>query len=82
MEFDKERFRGAIYGLRLRIFMVFTDLDRLTGRAMDMVEADIRMTEKNEWFCLDACYDRVEFDIRMSSGFGYKYQMIRQRAYD
>lgn len=73
---------GLDYEDYLRIFMAFTDLDKLTGRAMDMVEADIRMTDKNEGFCLDACYDRVEFDIRMSSGFGYKYQMIRQRAYD
>lgn len=73
---------GLGYEDYLRIFMAFTDLDKLTGRAMDMVEADIRMTEKNERFCLDACYDWVEFDIRMSSGFGYKYQMIRQSAYD
>lgn len=73
---------GLSYEDYLRIFMAFTDLDKLTGRAMNMVEADIRMTEKNVGFCLDACYDRVEFDIRMSSGFGYKYQMIRQRAYD
>ena len=73
---------GLSYEDYLRIFMAFTDLDKLTGRAMDMVEADIRMTEKNAWFCLVACYDRVEFDIRMSSGFGYKYQMIRQRAYN
>lgn len=73
---------GLSYEDYLRVFMSFTDLDKLTGRAMDMVEADIRITNQNAWFCLDACYDRVEFDIRMSSGFGYKYQMIRQRAYD
>ena len=73
---------GLDYEDYLRIFMVVTDFDKLTVRAMDMVEADIRMTDKNEGFCLDACYDRVEFDIRMSSGFGYKYQMVRQRAYD
>lgn len=73
---------GLSYEDYLRIFMFFTDLDKLTGRAMDMVEADIRITEKNAGFCLDACYDRVEFDIRMSSGFGYEYQMIRQRAYN
>ena len=73
---------GLSYEDYLRVFMSFTDLDVLNGRAMDMVEADIRITDKNAWFCLDACYDRVEFDIRMSSGFGYKYQIIRQRAYD
>lgn len=73
---------GLGYEDYLRLFMTFTDLDMLTGRAMDMVEADMRMTERNSWFCLDACYDRVEFDIRISSSFGYEYQLIRQRAYD
>lgn len=73
---------GLSYKDYLRVFMAFTDLDELTGRAMDMVEANIRITDKNAWFRLDACYDRVEFDIRMSSGFGYNYQMIRQRSYE
>lgn len=73
---------GLSYEDYLRVFMAFTDLNKLTGRAMDMVEADIRITDKNAWFCLDACYDRIEFDIRISSGFGYNYQMIRQRSYD
>lgn len=73
---------GMSYEDYLRAFMMLTGLDKLTGRAMNMVEADIRMTERNAAFCLDGCYDRVEFDIRMSSSFGYEYQLIRERAYD
>lgn len=73
---------GMSYADYLRVFMMLTGLDKLTGRAMNMVEADIRMTKGNAAFCLDGCYDRVEFDIRMSSRFGYKYQLIRDRAYD
>lgn len=73
---------GMSYEDYLRVFMMLTGLDKLTGRAMNMVEADIRMTEGNAAFCLDGCYDRMEFDIRMSSSFGYKYQLIRDRAYD
>lgn len=72
---------GLSYADYLRIFLSLTDLDKLSGRAMNIVEADMRMTEGNTFFCLDACYDQVEFDIRMSSGFGYQYQLIRQRAY-
>lgn len=73
---------GMNYEDYLRVFMTLTGLEKLTGRAMNMVEADIRMTEGNAAFCLDSCYDCVEFDIRMSSSFGYKYQLIRKRAYD
>ena len=73
---------GMSYEDYLRVFMMLTRLEKLTGRAMNMVEADMRMTEGNTAFCLDSCYDCVEFDIRMSSSFGYKYQLIRKRAYD
>lgn len=73
---------GMSYEDYLRVFMTLTGIEKLTGRAMNMVEADIRMTEGNAGFCLDGCYDRLEFDIRMSSSFGYEYQLIRQRSYD
>ena len=72
---------GMSYEDYLRVFMTLMDIDKLTGRAMDMVEADIRMTAGNGAFCLDGCYDRVEFDIRMSSGFGYVYQLNRRWSY-
>lgn len=73
---------GMSYEDYLRVFMTLTGIEKLTGRAMNMVEADIRMTEGNAGFCLDGCYDRLEFDIHMSSSFGYEYQLIRQRSYD
>lgn len=73
---------GMSYEDYLRVLMTLTDIDMLTGRAMNMVEADIRMTDGNASFCLDGCYDRVEFDIRMSSSYGGEYQLIRRRSYD
>lgn len=72
---------GLSYEDYLRVFMTLTDLDRLTGRAMDMVESDIRMTVGNEAFRLDGCYDRVSFDIRISSAYGYEYRMERKGFY-
>ena len=72
---------GMSYEDYLRVFMMLTDLDMLTGRAMNMVEADIRMTDGNGAFRLDGCYDCAEFDIRISSGFGYEYQLNRRRSY-
>lgn len=73
---------GMSYEDYLRVFMMLTDLSMLTGRAMNMVEADIRMTEGNGAFRLDGCYDCAEFDIRISSDFGYAYQLNRRRSYD
>ncbi len=73
--------RGLSYQDYLRIFLTLTDIDILTGRAMNMVEADIRMTEGNRSFRLDGCYNRVRFEISMHSRYGYQYQMTREKEY-
>lgn len=72
---------GLSYEDYLRIMMMFVDLDTLTGRAMNMVEADIRMTPGNAYFRLDNCFDRVEFCIRMKSEYGYEYEITGKRGY-
>lgn len=72
---------GLSYEDYLRIFMTLTDLDVLTGRAMDLVEADIRQTAGNEAFRMDGCYDRVEACIQIKSAYGYEYNITRQRSY-
>lgn len=72
---------GLAYRDYLRILMMLTDLDTLTVRAMDMAEADIRLTPGNDRFRLDACYAGVEADIRISSSFGYKFELHRKRNY-
>lgn len=76
---------GAAVGLSyedyLRILMSFTDLDTLTARAMNMVEADIRQTPGNGAFRLDACYDCIEAYINIKSAFGYEYAITRQKKY-
>lgn len=73
--------KGLSYEDYLCVFLWMAPLEELTGRAMDMVEADIRLTPGNERFRLDGCYDRVEFDIRMSSSFGYSYELTRGGSY-
>ncbi|MDE5590834.1 MAG: hypothetical protein K2J60_17140 [Acetatifactor sp.] len=73
--------RGLTYQDYLRILMMLTDLDTLTTRAMDMAEADIRLTPGNAHFRLDACYAGVEAVMRISSSFGYKFELSRKRVY-
>ena len=72
---------GLSYQDYLRILMFLTDLDVLTARAMNMVEADIRLTRGNGDFRLDACCDRLEMQVEISSSFGYAFQLQRQRSY-
>ena len=73
---------GMSYADYLRVFMMFTDLETLTGRAMNMVEADIRSTPGNAAFRLDGCLVQVEADIQIDSEFGYQYTITRQAGYD
>lgn len=78
---EEEAETGLSYEDYLRILMSFTDLDILTVRAMDMVEADIRQTPGNSAFRLDACYDCIEVRIGIESAYGYNCEMIREKRY-
>lgn len=72
---------GLSYEDYLRIFMMCTDIDVLTARAMNMVEADIRMTPGNGAFRLDGCYAGLEAYIKVESGYGFDFEMTRQKCY-
>lgn len=78
---SKEETEGLSYEDYLRIFMALTNLNTLTGRAMNLVEADIRMTAGNSSFRLDGCYDQVEVCIQIESAYGYEYSITRRRSY-
>lgn len=72
---------GLSYEDYLRVFMMCTDMDVLTARAMNMVEADIRMTPGNGAFRLDGCYAGLEAYIKVESGYGFDFEMTRQKFY-
>ncbi len=73
---------GLSYDDYLRIFMLMMNEDLLTARAMDMVEADIRLTEGNESFRIDACLDTLAVNIETYSKFGYEYDFHIRRKYE
>lgn len=73
---------GLAYEDYLRIFMMLCDMDTITGRAMDMVEADIRMTPGNAAFRLDGCFRTVKACIRFGSTHGFHYEITRQKSYE
>lgn len=72
---------GLSYADYLRIFMMLTDRDVITARAMDMVEADMRKTANNGAFRLDGCYETIEARIQIGSVHGYQYEVTRQKSY-
>ncbi len=72
---------GLSYGDYLRVFMTMTNLDTLTGRAMNLIEADIRQTPGNRHFRLDNCYDRIEAAFSMNSAYGYAWETIAKKGY-
>lgn len=72
---------GLSYEDYLRILMMLANLDTLTGRAMNLVEADIRETPGNSHFRLDCCYDRVEAVFYMESAYGYACEITGKASY-
>lgn len=74
--------KGLDYADYLRVLMMLENEGDLTLRAMDMVEADIRLTKGNERFRLDNCYRKVECDVRVNSAYGYEYEITRKMGYD
>lgn len=72
---------GLSYEDYLRVFMMCTDRDTLTARAMNMVEVDIRLTPGNAAFRLDGCYAGLEAYVKIESGYGFDYEITRQKYY-
>ena len=80
-EGEKTEQAGLSYEDYLRIMLMLEKKDILTDRAMNMVEADIRMTPGNRAFRLDACYDYVEIEVEIKSKYGYDAKLVRQKGY-
>ena len=78
---NSEETTGLSYEDYLRIFLMCTNTDKLTGRAMNLVEADIRQTLGNADFRLDGCFDKIETYICVESAYGYQYELARQKSY-
>ena len=73
---------GLSYTDYLRIFMMLMTKEKLVGRAMDMVEANVRKTPGNSKFRIDACIDTIQVFIKIQSTFGYNYSFRLKRKYE
>lgn len=65
----------------LRLFLYLEPSFTKTFRCMDMMEADIRLTEGNEYFRMDACADAVSMEIGIQSEYNHFYLLQRKYSY-
>lgn len=73
---------GLRYEDYLRILLSFSNLDKITALAMNVIEANIRQTPGNHRFRMDACYDGFCITAFLESRFGYRYEVTRKRQYN
>lgn len=78
---DNSEENGLSYKDYLRLFLVFSDTDTLCLRFMSVIEQDIRLTDKNEFFRLDNCFDACEYEISIVSDYGFSYIARREMNY-
>lgn len=81
MKISKEDSRGMSYTDYLHVLLYLTDSEKLTFRFMDLMEMDIRLTEGNESFRMDACMESLEAEASIQSGYGYQYTILREKSY-
>lgn len=74
--------RGLSYGDYLRIMLFLQENGIQNLRTMDVMEMDIRKTQGNLNFRMDACFDSFLADISVSSAFGYSYNVKKQYVYN
>ena len=80
-ENEEAHSEGLTYRDYLRIFLYFTGTEELTIRAMDIIEADIRLSGGNSNFRIDACAVSAEFEAVISSSFGSRVSIRRRFGY-
>lgn len=78
---ENEKNEGLKYDDYLKVLMAFEDVDAVTLRAMDIIEANIRLTKGNERFRLDACYDFIQVEFNIKSSMSPEITLLRGKSY-
>ena len=72
---------GLTYKEYLRVLLSLQNTDDKMIRFLDIVEMDIRMTDYNQDFRMDACIDSLTVDALFYSHFGFQYGIRRFYSY-
>ena len=78
---EASKTEGMSYEDYLRVFLFLTDSREVTFRAMNVVEQNIRNTEGNSAFRLDACLTEIEMNVKVQSRYGYEVEIRRRKSY-
>lgn len=78
---NSDQKEGLTYQDYLRILLSLANEKDVTGRAMNVVEANIRLTSGNQDFQMDACYARFSARVLLHSGYGYNLEIKEDKAY-
>lgn len=73
---------GLGYEDYLQALLFLMPQEKVTGRLMDIMEADIRRTKGNSCFRIDGCIDGMRAEAAVSSGYGYQYTIARSYGYE
>lgn len=72
---------GLSYKDYLRVFLLTVPRQTRITRCMDIIEANIRLTEGNEFFRIDGCVDMMEVQFSVETAFGHFYSLQRKYSY-
>ncbi len=73
--------KGLSYSDYLAVFMMLEREEDLTVRAMNLIEANIRKTDGNKAFRMDACFTALEVYIRVHGAKDQQCEYQRYRKY-
>ena len=69
---------GWEYKDYLRMFLYTIGLDKVSGRFMNVVEQNVRLSTNNPDFRIDNCFDAWKETAYVKSDFGYEYMTTRK----
>lgn len=72
---------GLSYRQYAEGMLYLEDLQRITIRAMDLMEMDIRRNTQNDFFSMDFCVERFCAKISARGAFGKSYRTSRKYGY-
>lgn len=78
---DEGEGEGLAYKDYVSILLFLTDEVKLSYRAMDLTEGNLRLLPNNDAFRLDACYVGISARSTVESGFGYINSIERTYFY-
>lgn len=78
---DEEEGNGLGYQDYVSILLFLTDETKLSYRAMDLTEGNLRLLPNQDSFRLDACYVGISARSTVESGFGYINSIERTYFY-